>query len=330
MGVLNDGLPNLGILLSFGASGELSAQDVIHRTAEIDQSIASISSLINLVRYDIGIGLLQPEEAELFLNDTELTSSDYSEPAPFSAEEVESILGMAGTHPYLLNLMGKLTWDQKQEQYLQSILSVSELSNIEEHALNQLKPFITNIWKRLADLKNHQALDLVYTLASSPEHTIAINSVSEDLARILEGEGLIQKIASQWMMPSSLMRKLLLEQLKQENKSSLNLRGVSVPSHLLRVRVDGAVHSIELTEIEAKIMSLLLNADPNQLISNDDLLEGIWGPSTSKEPSDLQKLSQRLKNLRNKLRPILNENPIENIYGEGYRLINPERFILPS
>lgn len=327
LGVLNDGLPNFGILLSFGASGELNAQDVIHRTAEIDQSIASISSLMNLVRYDIDIGLLLPEEAEQFLDDIEPTTFSQPMLAPFTAEEVKWIIEIAGTHPYLLNLLGILIRNQKQEQHMFT-LSASELRKVEENALNQLKPFINNIGKRLSDLKDYKALELVNTLASSPEHAITIDSVSDDLARILEGEGLIQKIASQWVMPSSLMRKLLLEQLKYGNKSFANSLGVPVTDHTFAVQVDGISQTIELTEIETKVLAMLINASPDQLITRDDLLEGIWGSSSSKELSDQQKLSQRIKMLRNKLRPVLNENPIENVYGEGYRLIKPERFKL--
>lgn len=327
LGVLNDGLPNFGILLSFGASGGLSAQDVIHRTAEIDQSIASISSLMNLVRYDINIGLLLPEEAEQFLGDKEPTTFSQQTLAPFTSEEVRWIIEIAGTHPYLLNLLGILIRNQKQEQGM-TTLSTLELKKVEADALNQLKPFINNIWKRLSDLKDRRALELAYTLASSPEHAITIDSMSIDVARILEGEGLIQKEASCWIMPSSLMRKLLLEQVKYENISSTHSFDVPVSDHLLMIQVDGVSQTIELTDIETKVLAMLIHANPDQLITSNDLFKGIWGPSSKKELSDQQKLSQRLKTLRNKLRLVLNENPIENVYGEGYRLVKPERFKL--
>jgi len=312
LGVLNDAVPNLGILLSFGASGELSAQDVIHRTAEIDQSIESISSLMNLVRYDIDIGLLQPYEAEQFLTE--------ASPAYFSKEEVNWILDMAGTHPYLLNLASILTLEQKQSS--QRSLTTTELNIVENNALNQLKPRINNIWKRLSDLKDYEALDLALTIASSPSHAIAISSVSEELVSILEGEGLVQKSDSDWVMPSGLFRRLLLEHAEQGNKPRTNSNSMHVSGNTLIIRVDGISHSVALTEKETKIMEMLLNAGPDELVTNEDLLR-IWLPSGN-ELNDQQKLSQRLKALRNKLKPILNENPIENVYGAGYRLKYPK------
>ena len=91
-----------------------------------------------------------------------------------------------------------------------------------------------------------------------------------------------------------------------------------VSGNTLIIRVDGISHSVALTEKETKIMEMLLNAGPDELVTNEDLLR-IWPPSGN-ELNDQQKLSQRLKALRNKLKPILNENPIENVYGAGYRL----------
>ncbi len=323
LGVLNDSLPNLGILLSFGASGDLSAQDSIHRAAEIDKSIASISSLMNLVREDIEVGLLEPEEALHFLESP--TSDDSKTSSSFSKEELDWISELAGTHPYLLNLVGLLVWKQKWEQGISSLTRL-ELSQVEENAAHQLKSLINSIWRRLSDLKDRRVAELVYALISSPAHSVMTESISEDLTNVLKGEGLIQRTDAHWVMPSRLLRQLLLAQLEHDGKFSLDFSGMQAPINILVVEEDGASHEINLTELEAKIMGMLLKAGPNQLVTTNDLLEGVWGiPLTG---NDQQKLSQRLRVLRNKLKASLHKNPIENVYGEGYRLVKPERFKL--
>lgn len=328
LGVLNDSVANLGILLSFGASGELSAQDVIHRTEEIDQRIASISSLMNLVRYDIDIDLLQPDEAQEFLDNRDLAAEDQSAYTSFSEEEIDWILDVAGTHPYLLNLLAILVREQKRIQ--QRPLTTKDYSEVKGNAANQVKQLMNNIWKRLSELKDYrdlQAPDLAFTIASSASHAIAIDNVSEELVRILEGEGLVQKSNAHLVMLSGLLRELLIEYKRENIKSLVNTGYVQISPNTLVVRTDGVSQFVELTDKETRIMEMLLNAAPDELITSEDFLEKIWGPSHS---ANQQILSQRLKSLRNKLKPILNENPIENVYGTGYRLIKPERFGLQS
>jgi DNA-binding response OmpR family regulator len=96
--------------------------------------------------------------------------------------------------------------------------------------------------------------------------------------------------------------------------SQLNWRDLTLDLVAHRVTVGSA--PLTLTPKEYKIMELLLR-NPNMLFSPEELLTRVWGWEASPLRDTVK---SHIRSLRQKLRAAGSADPIETLYGRGYRL----------
>lgn len=336
LGALNEGVPGLSLLFSFGTSDGLSGLDVMRRAVEIDDCIAAISSLLNVNDEKVDVGLLRTDEINHFLLDDWFTQAGQPADSPFSESEIEWIQMRAGGHPAALQVIGKRLYEEKFPRSAPEGRQLSEvdLSEVETMALRNLKSLVKDSWDRLDPLARRAAA----SLASTPDGISDPDGFSANVLRILEGEGIVRQQSnfSKIEMPSSLIRELIRGNMDAGDGDRIHLMSAREREEAqLVVSVNGESRVVALTEKEATIVERLLQAPKDGVVGNEELYLTIWGriPPKDDEQEELrwqQRLTQRIKGLRKKLQHIMGENPVKNEYGRGYRIVGPERFRLPS
>ena len=93
------------------------------------------------------------------------------------------------------------------------------------------------------------------------------------------------------------------------------------PFHLDRAHLRCYLHGepLNLTTTEFKLLAYMLE-NVGEIVTRETLVEKIWGVSKNKRS---RTLDTHLMRLREKLRD--DGNQIENVRGEGYRFVNPDK-----
>jgi hypothetical protein len=319
LGVLNDGLPKLGILLSFGTSGDLSHRDVVQRAQQTDECIASISTLMGLFRNDINLGLLDPNDAQDYLMrrwKTEESKSSLNNNGPFSQTETSWLLNLSGEHPYILNLVGQLAFEAKSSN---KSLDNSSQIEIENAASTQLRPLIIASLKRLSPITTKTILEV----AQSHNTGIKVNEIDERVIIDLQGEGLISMNDNRVIVPSQMVRNILIEsaiEQRSNGKPSIDPTKYYPEILMFRKNENNSRSVIEISLTSTK-----------SFVPTEEIYRAIWATTSISQDAKLkQRLIQRIKILREKLQQKTGEKEIENVYGSGYRMIRPERFSIKS
>jgi hypothetical protein len=345
LGLLNDSLPNLGIVLSFGTGEGLSGQHVLHRIEQVEEAISEISPVWTRATTRI-LGALPRPDTHRFLRAA----------GPLARFEADWIVELAGDHPFLLNRVGLSASRSRSGP-----LTGERRAEIEETLVRELLPMGLAILQRLrSGSRGSDLVDFACELAEPgdrPPRGLAGGAPEAPAVDILAGEGLVQvedadgrpvvlpvadlhedaRVA--YWMPSRLFRRVIRASVRQERSRAagrgLAPRAVAAPrQRAARVEVmsedDGqTVVTVALTDIERRILQRLLQA-PGGLLDAVELSVAVWGPAPDPHSEDLwrERLRQRLIGLRRKLAPHVSGEPIVNVYGKGYRLAAPERFSL--
>ena len=101
------------------------------------------------------------------------------------------------------------------------------------------------------------------------------------------------------------------------NDNEIIIDRLSVHLDHMQVRFDG--HDIEVTETEYKLLRYLF-LNKNKTITRIALAEHIWGNKIDDRFS-LDFINSHMKNIRKKLSDSGAQDPIETVYGVGYKLV---------
>jgi DNA-binding winged helix-turn-helix (wHTH) protein len=322
LGVLNDSLARLGIVLSFGTSGELGNYDVVKRTQETEACIESISSLMSLFREDIQIGLLNKTESQDFLMRQWYTTKGdlVNNSGVFSKEEAEWLVNLSGGHPYILNVAGLQAWEFKSKNIS---LDTTIRDTIEKQSKYQLKTLFENTIKRLSP-KTFETLNEIAQLSPAG---IDVFRLDKDILSTLEGEGLLLNDEDKTARIASPLFKQLIQEATFETKSIRAKETLLLPIQRTLIFKQGEKKvKIALTERETQIMKVFLSSS-RDVVSKKELYQTVWGKTPlGTDPKWEQRLVQRISVLRKKLIQQTKNELIENVYGGGYRLIHREKF----
>ncbi len=345
LGMLNDSLPNLGIVLSFGTSEELGSQHVLHRMEQIDDAVREISPVWTRTTPRL-LGSLPRVETERFLA-----------AAGPRAQERGWIVDLAGDHPFLLNRVG-LTASRGSQIERGGRLDAEGRVALEETLVRELMPMGRAILQRLrSDARGNELEDFAADLAAAAEPTLRrLSWPDAEPVGILAGEGLVQvedadgapvvlPVAEmeaadvRYWMPARLFRRVLLAARTQDPTHVARPRRVTLAAAIGRERAAhvevaltgeaAGVARVALTDIERRILERLLQ-ERDKLLDAAELARAAWGPAvTDGEREQWQdRLRQRLLGLRRKLAPHVVGEPITNVYGQGYRLESPGRYAI--
>lgn len=107
----------------------------------------------------------------------------------------------------------------------------------------------------------------------------------------------------------------LIRRSKKNIKSeNLNHKGIVLNNHLFNVSFKG--ESLGLTKQEYKIMKLLME-NPNQVFTKQAIYEYAWD---SYYMGDEKTINVHISNIRKKIRPVLDDDLIETVWGIGFKL----------
>jgi hypothetical protein len=339
--LLNEALPSLAVVLSFGPSDQTSLYQGLHHMGHVAQAVREVSPVwARTSRFQM-FGL--PRWAtERFLR--------WAGGGLFKLNERELawVMDLAGNHPLLLNRVG-LTVCRHKLCSDGSELSGDDMTMIENELDKDLGPMVRAIVQRLmAAADGQEAVRAARDLAMcSDKRVVEHDSKESHLAAILAGEGLvdveyadgasvtrpIEDLADGapifYSMRARLLRRILTNSEAGEHASSPTghqpiraarrqraARGSSVTiSHSQMPNM-----TVSLTDIEERLMRRFLES-PGSTLSIEQLTDAVWGQLPGPEGDRWRgRLVQRMSLLRRKLAPHFATDPIINIYGQGYRL----------
>lgn len=318
LATLNDSVRGFGLVLAFGVSGELGGEDSFRRAKQIESLVNETSSFLSMVADHIGLGLLDDEEIRGFL-----ALDTFPGENAFAIQEQDWLLDVAGGHPYLLNLAAQQLWQETQR---------GADGSQRDRAMATIRPRIESFTN--AGLARVSAAVGATTLTRMLP-SLAVADVATPLddfrpaAEALAGEGLLVAHGDRWRVPSTLVRNALRESLLKPGwVPQVHTRDVEAQ---VVVMVGTMTVPLDLTPMELRLLEQLVLVGDHGLAGKGVLLEALWdvpqaSPGSPPDRRSEMRLTQRLSTLRKKLMSALGEDPIVNVYGEGYRLRDPERF----
>jgi Transcriptional regulatory protein, C terminal len=339
---LNDEFPNFGVILSIEAlPGPSIGHQFSHVSKHLSYDLARFTTMtLKAFTWEDAHKYLQQEPESFGTAWADQFRALEENGCIFSPEEQEWLLEQAGTHPYLLQQFCFHAFLQKQKYtYIYGCwptLKEEDKRQIIDTIKERLNTFLTNLWKRLQEAlaaSSHETQHMFYALLlilqAHPNRILEEwSKLGSELRYILSGEGLVCFDMKQRVRgPGSVLLDYLSEKAQLSNErisshtalpSSTNIRSAWLhitlperePTRLL------------LSEKEYSLLQTLLQHP--QLCPEDILMKNVWGKEV-----DRSTLSQRMHQLRKKLKNYLGDNDvIENSYGGHYSLHHPEWFQL--
>ena len=245
----------------------------------------------------------------------------------FSPEEQNWIYEQAGSHPYILQQFCLHTFSFKQlraEQHNQWLDLEEDVRPIlAEHVKGQIITFLNSMWKRLqvalATVSQDTRDTFFKFIASLAEKrpgdvltTKLWNELGTEVQYILYSEGIVRYDPFQTVyMPGALVSNYLLQ--KVTEMDAIRAR----PPRLI-IKFPGAISEpMILSELEYKLMKTLLQ-HPKRC-SEDELMRAGWN-----KVIESKTFTQRMYQLRKKLKGSSDTDVIMNHYGGFYSLTHPE------
>jgi hypothetical protein len=319
LGELNERIP-IAVLLAFGATGPAKDLRAPARRLQMLETLDALSQILN--RGDVTattLGLLDDEEVRALARSATIPGVG-SRPAQLTDEEVEWIVDLAGGHPLVMQNAGLKLFEARGKASFRT-----PLEDLERQLADPgLQGFLIDMFRRVGPLDDTDAA-LLEQLAEG-EGAV---EVGPDMRATLAEESLIvldeQEQAS---MPSRALRGALRAYLAARDASTpFPAAGgeahARISSPILSLRDDDLEQTLRLTRSEHALVRVLLDAGIDEIASRASLRDALGRNTVDSQ------LTQRLSILRGKIAASLGvADAIENVYGQGYRLIDADRYVL--
>jgi DNA-binding winged helix-turn-helix (wHTH) protein len=252
----------------------------------------------------------------------------------FSSAEQEWLIEQAGTHPYLIQQFCFHAFHFKQ-QFAHMHGSWSDLQIIDKDQLVEritglLNTFLTSIWKRLREAIDNSTVETrskfkeFVSLLSQKEAGKVIDfefwdQLGVELRYVLSSEGILRYDLFQ---PIHFPGATLSRYLAQKANEIIVKQPSSLAGRYLVIRQPGNIPlQLSLSELEYRLLKTL-SQHPNHC-TEEELMRGAWGNKINRPV-----FTQRMHQLRKKLRDHTDSDFIENRYGGIYSLNKPEQLYL--
>jgi len=319
LGLLTEQVHGAAVLVALGATGPGKNLRAQGRRNAMLKSLDALSRILNRGNLrSVTLGALTDREVEEFVEHARIDTTDGRVRA-LSDDERAWIVEVAAGHPLVMQNAGihlaEVGWQTT---------SVDQRAKLTTQLGEGLQGFLAGAFRRIGAVNLARAAELE-GLAES-----GFGDIDPELAAGLAEEGLVRLVkgrSREVMMPSLGLRSALLRYLEGERQSAPPEPGARTrsPGAILALAESESEKTVRLTGGEHILMTVLLSAADGEVISRQKLKAAL-GPGTG----DGQ-LNQRVSALRGKLEDGLGvKKVIDGVYGEGYRIVEPDRFDLQS
>ncbi len=311
LATLNEYVQGFGLVLSFGPQGPLRHADARQRAAIVEEAVRATSDFLGLIADDLVLGLLADADIYDFLAPLELDDGDR-----------RWVAELAGGHPYLANALAAAI-DKEREPGRIGPLSEPLRRQIMHRATRDARRLLEQILGRFAP--SHAVTRALATLANADDN-VALMGDEFAAAEILVAEGVLRCSPRGFGIRSTLLKEAarLIPALSSGSPAPVSVRSTSNPESV-----------VDVSLLEAQLLECLLQAPADGLVAKSELVAALSaaddGPVGAVGEDDVRRrelrMNQRLSALRRKLRQVTNDvDPIENVYGRGYRLKERDQF----
>jgi Transcriptional regulatory protein, C terminal len=313
IGELNERL-RIEVLLAFGATGPARDLSAAARRLQMLETLDAMSQIMHRPAWRIELGLLRADDVRTFASHAAVHAANGTMRG-LSDSEVEWIVEISGGHPFVMQEAGVRLFELKDKGARQS-----EWKELERQLADPgLQKYILDAMRRMAPA-DEVATSCLGELANGSRLRLP-----RGLRSSLLEEGLVQcDDDEECWMPSRGLRFALrryLEAVGSDTPRTGPTTGRPLPSVSIRGGTNG--NALSLTPSEYGLLRVLLQAPPGEVVARRSLAAAL---GTNTKP---HQLTQRLSVLRQKMAETLAApDAIENVYRQGYRLVDADRFTL--
>ena len=317
LAMIQEAVENLSIVLAFGVSGPLAGLDAQLREEREREFLESASAFLSFSLERIELALVDDAALRAFAERATLTGPG-GQATTLRPDEIDWLLEQAGGHPFLFQFVG---------MRLSERLMADARVRFDRDALamalpEKVQPFVGRMMQRIRD--HEGALAAARAVAE-----LGGGDIDPHTAEILRGEALVTVTrnggaTATCTMRSALLRRAIARYSARYDAAAAVTKapGGPLPPLTLAVGINGGRREARVTPAELELIRELRSG---RLVSRDELRNALRGADG--EPASDKQVTQRLSVLRKKIAVELGvEDAIENTYGTGYRLINPDRF----
>jgi hypothetical protein len=319
LGELNERVRvGMAVLLAFGATGPARELRASARRLKMLEQLDALSQILNRGNATrISLDPLTDAEVRAFAKRA-VIPNPRGGVERLSKKDVEWVVDLAGGHPLVMQNAGV----RLAEAYATGHVA-KERADLERQLADPgLQGFMIDAFRRIGPLAEGSSGKLE---ALADGETV---DLAPDLAAGLDEEGLIRFVnEGMTLMPSQALRMALRTYLKAaESMPAAEGDFLGRPHNgnpILALRDDETNAELSLTAAEHHLIEVLLQTDDGGVATREALKAAV-GPNTTDAH-----LTQRVSTLRQKIARALGvKDPIESVYGEGYRLTDAQRYVL--
>ncbi len=269
------------------------------------------------------------------INERENDDSPSSSSPLFTLEEQSWLLGIAGTHPYLVKRCCYYLFQFKAYSSYGAEMQNSDKELLLSIIYEKVSTFLSRTWQRLQEAissstdveKIDKQFQAFVSICAQKETGDAIeaqiwDNLHPELRYILYSEGIIRfDLFRPIQFPGRILCDYLVRQVKERNKTG-SIQGMFTPAehgrwlHITRPGME--IRHMALSKLEYRLLKTLLQHA--HYCTEQELIQSAWEKGTERA-----NFTQRLYKLRKKLEEQLDGiDMIENRYGGIYSLTHPE------